>query len=89
MPALFIGATAGSAWGQMLEHVLHTANERGGLALTGMACVVTAVYQAPVTAMVLALEISQDYDILMPVMFACVIAYLTTRRPRQAPLIER
>lgn len=89
MPALFIGATAGSAWGGLLHFLFNLSVERGGLALTGMACVVTAFYQAPVTAMVMALEISQDYDILMPVMFACVIAYVTTRRKREVPLLAR
>ncbi|HVA67030.1 MAG TPA: chloride channel protein, partial [Elusimicrobiota bacterium] len=79
-PALFIGATAGSAWAALLHSWLGASTTlAGGFAIVGMAAVITSSYQAPVTAIVLSLEMSRDYNILMPVMLACVVAYLTTR----------
>ncbi|HVE13845.1 MAG TPA: chloride channel protein [Elusimicrobiota bacterium] len=88
MPALFIGATAGSAWGALLRHFWAFSGQPGVFALVGMACVLTAFYQAPVTAIVMALEVSQDYDALMPVMVACVVAYVVSRRHREEVLVE-
>ncbi len=89
-PALFIGTTAGSAWAALLHTWLGVSPAvAGGFAVVGMAAVVTSSYQAPVTAIVLALEISRDYNILMPVMLACVIAHLTTRKQKEAPVIEQ
>ena len=45
--------------------------------------------RAPVTSMILALELSRDYGILMPVMIACILAHLVTRDHRPAPIITR
>jgi len=89
MPSLFIGATAGAAWGSFFQFLFGPGIQYGAFALVGMACAFTGAFQAPVTAMIFALEVSQDYDILLPVMFACVVAYLTTRRRREAPTIEQ
>ncbi len=88
MPAMFIGATAGSAC-QGLFRIIGRPFEKGELALTGLACAVTSAYRAPVTAIVMALEISRDYDLLMPVMVACVAAYLTTPRPSREPVLQQ
>ena len=89
-PALFIGATAGSAWALLLHSWLGASTTlAGGFAIVGMAAVVTSSYQAPVTAIVLALEMSRDYNILMPVMLACVVAHLTTRAHKATPVIEQ
>lgn len=90
MPAIFIGTTAGGAWGSLLHHIWRSFTPTPGVfALVGMACVITSFYQAPVTAIVMALEISQDYGVLMPVMVACVISYLITRRPKETPVVEQ
>jgi len=89
-PALFIGATAGSAWAALLHSWMGASTTlAGGFAIVGMAAVITSSYQAPVTAIVLSLEMSRDYNILMPVMLACVVAYLTTRAHKAVPVIEQ
>jgi H+/Cl- antiporter ClcA len=59
---------------------LGTPLERGKLALTGMVCAVTGAFRAPMTAIVMALEISHDYDLLIPVTVACAAAFLTAPR---------
>ncbi|MDE2039946.1 MAG: chloride channel protein [Elusimicrobia bacterium] len=88
MPAIFIGAAAGRGWAALLHRLFAFSPHPGTFALIGMACVITSFYQAPVTAIVMALEVSQDYDILMPVMVACVIAYVVTRRKRGEAMVE-
>lgn len=86
MPALFIGAAAGGFCHTILGAF---APEAGGLALAGMACVVTAAYRAPFTGIVMALEMSRDYDILAPVMLACAISFALSQRPAAQPVVER
>ncbi len=86
MPALFIGSAAAGAFGSALGRF---SPQPGALALGGMACVVTAAYQAPITGIVMALEMSRDYEILTPIMVACAIAYALTKRPRAQAIVER
>ncbi|MDE2291789.1 MAG: chloride channel protein [Elusimicrobia bacterium] len=89
MPAIFIGAAAGNAWATLAAQLFHTALPLGAYALVGMSAVVTSSYRCPVTAMILALEVSHDYGILMLVMFACVLAHLTTRVYRETPVLQQ
>ncbi len=89
MPALFIGGAAGSAWATLAGALLPLPVPRAAFAITGMACAVTSAFKAPVTSMILALELSRDYGILMPVMIACILAHLVTRDHRPAPIITR
>ncbi len=90
MPALFVGAMAGVAARGPLAAALSVALDPGSAALTGMAATVAAAFGAPVTAILLALELSRDYDILMPVMLASVVAYLASGgHHRRMPVVER
>lgn len=83
MPAMVIGSTAGAACGGAIR-ALGFAADPGSLALAGMACVVAAAYRAPVTGIVMALEMSRDYDALPAVMLAVAVTTLVARR-RNAP----
>jgi H+/Cl- antiporter ClcA len=47
-----------------------------------MACMFTAVFHAPVTAMIMAFEITHDYGILLPAMLACTLSHLFSRPAR-------
>ncbi len=89
MPAMFVGSAAGSAWATLASALLPLSVPRAAFAITGMSCVVTAAFKAPVTSMILALELSRDYGILMPVMIACILAHLVTRDHRPTPMITR
>jgi len=84
MPAMFIGTMGGASWGLLLAHFGLGAAQLGAFALAGLSCVITAAYDAPITGIVFALEISRDYAILPPIMCACIITYLATRA--QAPV---
>lgn len=79
LPTLFIGAAGGGFWAQLMQKVPHVAVQPGAYALVGMACVFTAVFQAPVTGMIMVFEMTQDYGMLPLVMCCCVIAQLVSK----------
>lgn len=80
MPAMFIGAMAGSAWGNALRRWGVLSCQPGSFAAVGIGCLFTSAFAAPVTAIVMTFEMTQDYGIVLPVMFACVITHLFSRR---------
>ena len=79
LPTLFIGAAGGGFWAQLMQNIPHLAVQPGAYALVGMACVFTAVFQAPVTGMIMVFEMTQDYGILPLVMCCCVVSQLVSK----------
>ncbi|MBN1357027.1 chloride channel protein [bacterium] len=78
-PSLFIGATAGGAFGHIAHRLFPgVAASSGAYALVGMAALVGAVTHAPVTAIIILFELTGDYKIIIPLMFSCIIATLIT-----------
>lgn len=80
MPALFVGAMTGGAFAHALALIPGFPQPAGALAAVGMACLFTSAFEAPLTAIVMALELTQDYGLLLPAMFACAITYVFSRR---------
>lgn len=76
-PSLFLGATLGAAYGTVIEGMfpkLLIAPQ--AYAMVGMAAVLAASVHAPLTAIILLFEMTQDYHIILPLMFAVIIAML-------------
>lgn len=74
-PTLLMGAALGGMWGGALHRVWpDTVVEAGGYALVGMAALLAATTHAPLMAIVMAFEMTLDYQIILPLMLACVIA---------------
>ncbi len=89
MPAIAIGSAAGASVGGAVK-ALGLSVDSGSMALAGMACVIASAYRAPVTAIVMALEMSRDYDALPPVMLAVAVAMLVSRRhSAPEPVLEQ
>lgn len=87
MPTLYVGGQLGRAWTGLWRW---TGNDLPGphaFPLVGMAAVFAAMFHAPVTAMVLALEMTQNYALLPLVMVGCVVATLSAAslRSRAVP----
>jgi len=80
-PTLFIGAALGGGLG-----VLGAAVVPGDLihphawAFVGMAGLVAGATRAPLTAIFIVFEMTDDYTYVVPLMIVAVIAYLTARR---------
>jgi CIC family chloride channel protein len=76
-PTLFIGSMVGGAYGYAI-HLLFpdVTASYGAYALVGMAAVFAGTTRATLTAIVMLFEMTQDYAIILPLMFACVVADL-------------
>jgi chloride channel protein, CIC family len=81
-PSLLLGA----ALGGVIGHLVARSGLPGGTgaiaayALVGMAAVIAATTHAPLMATVLVFELSGDYAIVLPLLTACAIATVLSRR---------
>ncbi len=74
-PTLVLGAIVGGAFGAVLSAMgLLPGPTPAPYALVGMACMVAATTHAPLTGMMLVYELTQSYEIMLPLMLATVVA---------------
>ncbi len=79
-PSLFIGATAGMAFGEIARHLLGPATGQPALyAVVAMGAVFTAAARAPLTSLASVVEMTGDFALTLPVMLAVAIATATSR----------
>jgi len=93
-PSLFLGATLGGAYG-MVANCLFPSLEISmpAFAMVGMAAVLAGTVHAPLTALLLLFEMTHDYRIILPLMFAVAVSLIVARRFQkesvyQLPLVE-
>lgn len=89
MPTLFVGAMAGDALGTEVHQLLPSiSGPPSHYALIGMSAALIGATRAPVTGIVLLLELTGDYDIAVPLMIAAVPAVaISMLRPADSPYI--
>ncbi len=75
-PSLFLGAATGGAVGVITHALFPQAASSGAYALVGMGAVVAAATQAPITAIIIIFELTQNYRVIAPLMFTCIISTL-------------
>ena len=74
-PSLFIGAMLGGCFGIILERFFpEISGGSGAYALVGMAALFGATARAPLTAMLIVFEMSNDYLMILPLMVAGITA---------------
>jgi CIC family chloride channel protein len=74
-PSLFVGAMLGGAMGHLFNYWLPgIAGNTGAFALVGMAALFSATARAPLTALLIVFEMSNDYYLILPLMVAGVSA---------------
>jgi CIC family chloride channel protein len=80
-PSLYIGAMAGGAVGTLVHQLapLQTA-DAGAYALVGMGTLFAGIIRAPMTSVFMIFEITQDYQILVPLMVANLLSFVISRR---------
>lgn len=79
-PSLFIGSMMGGAFGMLMHRWLPESTVVPGIyALVGMAAVFAAAARAPITAILILFEMTQDYRIILPLMLGTVISTLIAR----------
>ena len=89
-PSLFTGAFLGDGFGALAHHAFPAwTGPAAAYGLVGMAAVFAAASEAPITAIMIVFEMSDDYTIILPLMVAVVIATLLGRRLLGATIYER
>jgi len=79
-PTLFIGCAIGAAVGELLHTAMPTiASVPAVYALIGMGGFLAATTHAPLTSILMIFEMTGDYDIVLPLMLACVTAHYTAK----------
>jgi CIC family chloride channel protein len=74
-PSLFMGAMLGTAYGDALRFFLPGISAPpGAYGLVGMGAVFAAAARAPMTAVIIIFELTGDYEIILPLMFAISLA---------------
>ncbi|MDT8446673.1 MAG: chloride channel protein [bacterium] len=79
-PSLFIGAMIGASFGFIADWLLPGMNIKpGSYALVGMGAFLAASTHAPMTAIFLLFEVTNNYQVIIPIMFASVIGVMVAR----------
>lgn len=74
-PSLFLGAMTGNFIGSFFHNTFpNTMSSPGAFSLVGMGAVVAATTHAPITAIIIIFELTNDYKIILPLMLASIIA---------------
>jgi CIC family chloride channel protein len=83
-PSLFLGAMVGGAMGLVVQWLAPMVNvpvgEPGAYALVGMGTLFAGIIRAPMTSVFMIFEITQDYQIFVPLMVANMISLFISRR---------
>lgn len=79
-PSLFLGAMLGAAYGAVAGNLIPSmALSTAAFAMVGMAAVLAGAVHAPLTAIILLFEMTNDYRIILPLMFAVIVSMLISQ----------
>ncbi len=79
-PSLFIGAATGALFGYIAHNIFPGYSETfGAYALVGAGALLAATVQAPMSTILMIFELSGNYQVMVPLMTACVVATLVKR----------
>ncbi len=80
-PSLFMGAMAGGFFGTIAHSMFPAVTaSSGAYSIVGMGAVVSATTHGPITAILMLFEMTGEYEIILPLMMACIISSLAGRR---------
>jgi CIC family chloride channel protein len=88
-PSLFIGAMLGGLVGALDVAVLGHENEAlGAFALVGMGAAFAGIIRAPITSVLIIVEMTGSYGLVLPLMISNMLAYGLARHYRPLPIYE-
>lgn len=88
-PLLVLGALIGLAMGQLAHVIAPTiAPQAEVFAVVGMAAYFTAIVRAPLTGVVLILEMTGNYGQMLPLLASCFCAYAVAEYLKDVPIYE-
>jgi CIC family chloride channel protein len=87
-PTLFLGCAIGALFGGVLHALLPgVTSVPAAYALVGMGGFLAATTHAPLTSILMLFEMTLDYDMVLPLMLACVTAHYTAKVYRRGESI--
>jgi CIC family chloride channel protein len=88
-PSLFIGGMLGGSFGWLDAALLgHDGRSVGAFALVGMGAAFAGIVRAPMTSVLIIVEMTNGYSLILPLMIANMTSYGLARRLRPAPIYE-
>lgn len=86
-PSLYLGAMAGGAVGVLVHRFApFPTSDPGAYALVGMGTLFAGIIRAPMTSVFMIFELTQDYQILVPLMIANMLSFLISKRYQPKPI---
>ena len=80
-PTLFLGASLGACFGEMLLWIYPKSElPVAAFTLVGMGAMLAATTRSPLLAIIMIFEISLDYSVILPLMLACVVSMIVASR---------
>jgi len=88
-PLLVLGALGGLAFGRIANAALPAwAAQPEAFAVIGMGGLLTAIVRAPLTGIVLMIELTGKYDFMLPLLACCLVAYGIAEALNDTPVYE-
>jgi len=88
-PTLFIGAMLGGAVGDIERFYFpHLTGSTGTYVLVGMGVLFAGFLRVPMTSVFMVLEVSGNYEIIVPVIVANTFSYLISRSLQAVPIFD-
>lgn len=86
-PSLFMGAMLGGTVGSVAHHLLpaYTATP-GAYALVGMGAAFAGIVRAPMTSVLMILETTRDYTVIVPLMISNLVSFFISSRLQREPI---
>ncbi len=86
-PSLYVGAMWGGVIGTLVHHSApFPTADPGAYALVGMGTLFAGIIRAPMTSVFMIFEITQDYQILVPLMVANLLSFMISKRYQPLPV---
>ncbi len=85
-PSLFLGAMVGCSFGSIVHSLFpQITATAGAYSLVAMGGLVAATTHAPLTAIIIVFELTNDYQIILPLMITCIISTIfSTKLSRES-----
>ena len=78
-PSLYLGVMAGGFFGMVVHHLFpNVTASPGAYSIVGMGAVVSATTHGPLAAILILFEMTGSYEIILPLMFSCIIATIAS-----------
>lgn len=86
-PTLYLGAMAGGAIGSLVHQFAPASTgDPGAYALVGMGALFAGIIRAPMTSVFMIFELTQDYQILVPLMISNLLSFMISRTYQAKPI---